>query len=276
MTVYDRVSVIVGVILVGIVLLLVLEIPSRTFEFTPFGTPLTLFITGNWLVSALLLGLSCAGTEAVMRTHPQVRRKAVQWTFPYWILPGLATLALAQFLPQSPNLLYWMIGLVAGGAILAWLILAHYGALDSNDAPGAARPAQWVRGGLEIAAYALALTFFTMIYRTKLRSLVTATQVGLVAGLLALSILRAEKRAVRQVGLYAVLIGLVLGETTWALNYWRANALTVGVLMLLLFYALVGIVQQHMRETLNRRVVLEFLGVIILGIGIVVALGPQN
>ena len=70
---YDRVSVVVGVILVGIVLLLVLDIPPRAFQFTPLGTPLTLQITGTWVVSALLVGLACAGTEAVIRVHPAVR-----------------------------------------------------------------------------------------------------------------------------------------------------------------------------------------------------------
>lgn len=219
MTVYDRVSVIVGVILIGTILLLVLEIPSRAFEFEPFGTPLTLRITGNWLVSALLIGLSCAGTETVLRTHPQVRRQIVRRTFPAWILPGLTTLALALFLPQSPNLLSWTIGLIVGGATLAWLILAQYRRLDTAGIPGQPHTTSWISGGHEIVAYALALIFFTMIYRTKLRSLVTATQVSLAAALLALSILRTDRCALWQVGLYAGVIGLLMGEITWSLNY---------------------------------------------------------
>ena len=64
---YDRVSVIVGVILVGIVLLLVVDVPSRVFQFRPLGTPLTLNVTAVWAMSTLLVGLACAGTEAVMR-----------------------------------------------------------------------------------------------------------------------------------------------------------------------------------------------------------------
>ncbi len=276
MTVYDRISVIVGVILIGIILLLILEIPSREFVFKPFGSPLTLSITSNWLASALLLGLSCTGTEAIMRTHPQVRRRIVRITFPTWILPGLTTLTLAQFLPQSPNLLYWTIGLIVGGGILAWLMLAYYRLFDLSAEQKAARSAQWIQGGLEIIAYTLALILFTLIYRTKLRSLVTATQVTFVAGMLALSILYREKCTPKQMGIYAGLIALVMGETMWALNYWQANALTVGVLLLLMFYVLVGIVQQHIRATLNRQVMLEFLSVIVLGIGIVIILGPQN
>lgn len=288
MTTYDRVSVIVGTILIGIILLLVLQIPSRTFEFSPLGTPLTVQVTANWLVSTLLLGLACSGTEAVMRTHPLVRRKIVRYTFPDWILPGLSTLALAQFLPQSPNLFYWLLGLSLGGGVLAWLILANYQLVDANQAASAspvsdaqanettAHKTPWVRNGLDIAAYVLALTFFTLIYRTKLRSLVTASQVSIVAGLLSLSILRSENRNWPQTFLHTTLIGLVLGETTWALNYWQANSLTVGVLLMLLFYVLVGLVQQHMRGTLGRRTVVEFLGVAILGIAIVLVFGPQT
>jgi hypothetical protein len=276
MTTYDRVSVIVGVILIGIILFLVLQIPSRTFEFSPLGTPLTVSITANWLVTILLLGLSCAGTEAVMRTHPLVRRKIVRYTFPSWILPGLSTLALARFLPQSPNLLYWLLGLSVGGGVLAWLILANYQILNVHNKEKNTHKTLWVRNGLDIAAYVLALMFFTRIYRTKLRSLVTATQVSIVAGLLSLSILRHENQAWSQRFLYTVLIGLVLGETTWALNYWQTNSLTVGVLLMLLFYVFVGLVQQHIRSTLDRRTVIEFLGVTILGIGIVLILGPQS
>lgn len=275
MTVYDRVSVTVGVILMGIILLLVLEIPSRAFEFEPLGTPLTFYVTDTWLVSTLLLGLACAGTEAIMRTHPLVRRRIVRYTFPYWILPGLTVLALIRFLPQSSSLLHWLLGLVVGGGMLAWLILANYHTIDAAAKDADQQTVRIARGSLELATYFLALVFFTVIYRTRLRSLVTATQVTVIASLLSLSILGNEKRSLSWLSLYSGLIGLILGETIWALNYWRANALTVGVLLMLLFYVFVGLVRQNMRHKLSRRLVIEFLGVAILGIGIVMALGPQ-
>lgn len=270
MTIYDRVSVIVGTILVGTVLLLVLELPSRAFQFTPLGTPLTFYITGTFIVSLLLVGLSCAGTEAVMRTHPQVRRHIVRYTFPTWVLPGLTTLALALFLPSSPSLLYWLIGLVVGGAALAWLILMHYRLLDHQAQTWAS-----VQIGHGLIAYLLALIFFTSIYRTRLRSMITATAVTFVASLIALSILGDEKQPLRKLGLYAGIIGLVLGETTWALNYWRANVLTVGVLLMLLFYVLVGVAREQMRGTLSRRIVSEFLVVAALGMGVILLFGPR-
>jgi intracellular septation protein A len=267
---YDRVSVIVGVILVGIVLLLVLEIPTRAFQFEPLGTPLTFYITGTWIVSLILVGLSCAGTEAIMRTHPSVRRRMVRYTFPSWILPALTTVALVVLLPRSPSLLYWLLGLALGGGILAWLILVDYRAL--GDAEPSASVGQ---AGVQIIAYVLALVLFTVIYRTRLRSLITATAATLVAASLSLSVLRREKQPLRRMLLYSGVIGLVLGQTTWALNYWRANALTVGVLMMLLLYILIGVVRYYVRGAFDRRVVVEFSIVAALGIGIVIRFGPR-
>jgi len=269
MTNYDRVSVTVGVILVGIVLLLVLEVPSRAFQFTPLGTPLTFRITGSWLASLLLVSLSCAGTEAIMRTHPMVRRRVIRYTFPSWILPGLTTLALALFLPQSPNLLYWLIGLALGGGLLAWLILANYRTLYVGDRSGAID-----QSGLSLTAYLLSLIFFTSIYRTRLRSLVTATAIAVVAFLISLSVLRNEKHPIGQLFLYTGVIGLVIGEMTWALNYWRANVLTVGVLLMLLFYILTGLVREYMRNAIDRRVIIEFLSIAALGVWIIFRFGP--
>jgi hypothetical protein len=255
MTSYDRVSVIVGVILVGIVLFLVIEIPPRVFQFSPLGTPLTLHVTGIWAVTMLLVGLSCAGTEAVLRTHPTVRRGTIRHTFPGWILPALVTLALAVVLPGSPDLLHWLIGLAIGGGLLAWLILMNYQAFG-NDV----RSIAIARAGLRLAAYPLALILFTLIYRTRLRSLVNG--------------LGQAQRLEGRTALYAGVIGLLLGETTWALNYWRANALTVGVLLMLLFYVLTGIVRTYTQGEIDRRTVIEFLIVAALGIWIVVRFGP--
>lgn len=270
MTNYDRVSVTVGVVLVGIVLFLVLEIPVRTFEFTPFGTPLTFRVTGASLASVLLVGLSCAGTEAMMRTHPRVRRGAVRYTFPNWILPGLATLALAVLLPQSPNLLYWLIGLSVGGAVLAWLILINFRSLHEGGLSS-----MLDKTALSLISYLLALVFFVSIYRTRLRSLVTATATTFVAFLISLSILRNEKSSLGKTLLYTAVIGLILGETTWALNYWRAEALTVGVLLMLLFYILTGLFREHLRNAIDRHVIVEFLAVAALGVWIVFRFGPR-
>jgi hypothetical protein len=75
--------------------------------------------------------------------------------------------------------------------------------------------------------------------------------------------------------LYVASIGLIMGQTTWALNYWRMHPLRVGVLLMLLFYVLVGVVREHVQGEFSRQVVLEFLAVAILGIWVIVRFGPQ-
>jgi hypothetical protein len=268
---HDRASITVGIVLVGIVLVLVLEIPSRVFELEPFGTPLTLQITGAWVVSLLLVALTCAGAEAVMRVHPLVRRRAIRYTFPGWVLPALGTMALTLVLPESPGLFYWLLGLASGGAIIAWLMLAHYQLLSHHGESATA-----LQTGQSVIAYLIALVFFVSIYETRLRSLVTATSVAAVAGLIATSILSGGRHSLRQGTVYAGVIGLLMGQMTWALNYWRANALSAGVLMMMIFYVLVGIAREHMRATLNSRVLVEFLGVAALGVWIAIRFAPAR
>ena len=268
---HDRASITVSIVLVGIVLVLVLEIPSRVFELEPFGTPLTLSITGARVVSLLLVGLTCAGAEAVMRVHPLVRRRVIRYTFPGWVLPALATMALTLVLPESPGLFYWLLGLAAGGAIIAWLMLAHYQLLSRQEENTTA-----LQTGQSIIAYLIGLVFFVSIYDTRLRSLVTATSVAAVSSLIAISILSGSKHSLKQGIVYAGVIGLLMGQMTWALNYWRANTLSVGVLMMMIFYVLVGIAREHMRATLNIRVLVEFLGVAALGVWVAIRFAPGN
>lgn len=276
MSQYDRTSITVGVVLVGIVLVLVLEVPSQAFELKPLGTPLTVQVTGTRVVSLLLVGLTCAGTEAVLRVHPLVRRRVVRYTFPSWVLPGLATMALTIVLPSSPGLLYWLLGLIVGGATIAWLMIAHYELLWCYAEAGTGSRGSVLQMGKSVVAYLIGLVFFVSIYETRLRSLVTATSLAAVSAVITTSVLSSEECSLSRGLLYAAVIGLLMGEMTWALNYWRANALTVGVLLMMVFYVLVGLAREHLRGTLAPRVLLEFLGVAALGVWIAIRFAPST
>jgi hypothetical protein len=273
---YDRTSITVGVVLVGIVLVLVLEMPSQAFELRPLGTPLTVQVTGTRVVSILLVGLTCAGTEAVMRIHPLVRRGIVRYTFPSWALPALATMALTIVLPTSPGLLYWLLGLLVGGSTVAWLMIAHYELLWYRAEAKTLSQQSILQTGKTVIAYLIGLVFYVSIYDTRLRSLVTATSLAAVSAVIAMSIISSERCSLASGVLYAAAIGLIMGEMTWALNYWRANALTVGVLLMMVFYVFVGLAREHLRGTLGPRVLLEFLGVAALGVWIAIRFAPGH
>jgi hypothetical protein len=173
--------------------------------------------------------------------------------------------------------LNWLLGLAIGGGILAWLILLNYEAVPTGT-PGETSTAASARLGLRLIAYPLALILFSSIYRTRLRSLVTGTAVAAVAALLSLSILYFVDPGRQPLGrtlLHSGVIGLILGETTWALNYWQADALTVGVLLMVLFYVLTAIVREYTRAGVRWRTVAELLAVAALGIVIAVQFGPK-
>ncbi len=74
---------------------------------------------------------------------------------------------------------------------------------------------------------------------------------------------------------YGVIVGLVLGQVTWALNYWSSlNGLTGGLLLLLIFYLLVGIAQQGLQNRLNSRVMFEFVIFTLVALLLIAVVGP--
>ena len=73
---------------------------------------------------------------------------------------------------------------------------------------------------------------------------------------------------------YGGIIGLVLGQVTWALNYWVLPGLTGGLLLLLIFYLLVGIAQQGLQDRLTARVMWEFVVFGLIAVTLIALVGP--
>ncbi len=71
--------------------------------------------------------------------------------------------------------------------------------------------------------------------------------------------------------IYGAIVGLVVGEAMWALNYWQVTPTGAGLLLLVLFYVLHGLAQQHLTAQLTRRAVIEYL--VVGTIGLVIAFG---
>jgi len=130
------------------------------------------------------------------------------------------------------------------------------------------------RLGMNALTYALALVLFLVVYRTRVRSIVSATEVLLVSSLLALELLRGSARPTVMVAIYAAITGLVLGQATWALNYWRLDSLTGGLVLLVLFYDVVGLSQHGLQGTIRRRIVLEYALITITAMALIWEFAP--
>jgi intracellular septation protein A len=274
----DRASVLIWVVLLGLAAQRFLALPERSFTATVLGSPITLTITDNAILGALLAGLVASGTEAVVRAHPRSQRSRVYgsragssgslfdagdrigWVNPtyrdhwvFWGLPIALTAVAVLLLPLAPSVVYWVIGLILTGLALGFSMAGIYYTLDPFQ-PGYRR----ARLGMNALTYAVALVLFLVVYRTRVRSIVSATEVLVVSGLLALELLRGSERPTVLVALYAGITGLVLGQATWALNYWRLDSLTGGLVLLVAFYNVVGLAQHGLQGRIRRRVLLEY------------------
>lgn len=265
----QHVSVLIGIVLLSIVLTQFIELPTRSFGISVFGSPLGLELSSRWLMAALLAGLACTGTDAIVRTHPRAREVSLRYTFVYWVQPGLLGLAAARLLSEAPTRTFWAAGLAATGLSLVVVLVAEYTTVD-RLAPGYAQ----ARLFLNATAYALAFALFVIVYQTHGRSLITATTTLVFSFALALDLLWATEAEAWRITALAGAVGLVLGQCDWALNYWQISAWSGGMLLLLIFYVMTGIAAQYLQGRLTRQVLVEFALVAIGGMSVVFVLRP--
>jgi hypothetical protein len=235
------------------VLIRFVDIPPRTVSFDILGSPISFEMTSTWLTVLMLPALSSMSANAVMRTHPRMSRPDSPPIFTYWILPGLTGLNAAALLERAPTWPLWWAGLVLTGLLITLVIVAEFSAVDP-DILGYPR----ARLILNVIAYALAFTSFALIYSGRWRSVLTAPAVSAVGVMAAFELLNTTEVRLRQALFYGLLTGLLLGESAWAINYWRLSALAGGMIMLLVFYVVVGVAQQILLNRLTRRTLIEF------------------
>jgi len=276
---YDRISVLVSAILLGLVLSLLMNLPSQSYAFIVLGSPVTLTLSKSGLVTLVLTTMTAAGVDSLVRAHPRARRQRVPLAFCFWILPGVVVLLSSQLLFPAVRLLLalrpglplwagWALALLGVGTLLSLTLALEYQTVDP-----AAAGYNSARLLLTAFTHLVALALFILIYHAKARSLLSATATLATASLLALDLLRNTPGRLRRALLYAGIVGLVMGQAVWALNYWRVNSLAAGTLLLLFFYVATGLSQQYLQGALTRRVLAEFALMTLVGIGLLVRYG---
>jgi|YNPNPStandDraft_1061719.scaffolds.fasta_scaffold00258_20 hypothetical protein len=255
----NRLSVLVATLLLGSVLFRFIELPEHAVELHPLGSPLDIRISGTWVLSALLIGLVCTGTNMILHDHPQLGKFPGRPVYITWILPGIVAGLSAYLLANLEPWPVWIAGLMLVGISIILVITAEYAAI-SPDYP--AYPT--ARLSLNMLAYLLAFVLFAIAHHSRGRSLVTASLTLLTATLLALDLLSASDVPFRRVALFSAIVGLIIGESTWAVNYWQIDSWTGGLLLLLIFYITTNLAHQYLLERLSGAVVVEFIVVTLL------------
>jgi hypothetical protein len=269
----DRLSLLTSLVLVGLTLSLLLDLPTYQVEFSFLGSEANITISGAWLIALLLAALTAAGMNSIARVHPRVHLVETWYVVILWILPALIAITatiLLSFADVRAYGVYALALVVVAGALFVAVILAEYITIDLTD--------RWynaARLGLNLAAYFIGLILFATIYSLKVRSLYSATALGIVAVLLALELLRGSESDFLRTWLYAFAIGLVMGEIVWSLNYWNMSGFIGGAFLLIFFYAFAGLVQQYLWKRLNRIVLIEYAMIFLGAIALLFWLRPQ-
>lgn len=266
----DRISVVTWVLVLGFGLSLLIKLPTTVVSFRALGSPTSIEFSASTLTAIALAVVAAAGTESIIRLHPlrNTNRLGFSWTF--WALPAAISIITVVLLPQIPTQLLQVVVMLAAGGLLALAFFGLYATVVSGQV-GYRRARLW----LDALAYGSALLLFLFIYQSRTRSLLSGTVVSLTSILLAIEVLRTSTDRMQLVLVYSVVVGLILGEITWALNYWPLlPGLTGGLLLLLSFYLSVGIALQGLQGRLTRRVLIEFALFGIIALILIIVFGP--
>ncbi|NUQ39019.1 MAG: hypothetical protein HUU23_14745 [Caldilineales bacterium] len=248
----SHISVAVWAALLALALSALITLPPRVFTTSLLGSPVSLAFDAALVAGMVGVAVVCIGLEAAIRTHPN--KAVLRYTYRFWGLPAVIVLVASLLLQAAPVEGLWAAALGGVGVALAAALAAEYHTVDPADP--AYRGARWL---LNLLVYATALAAFILIYNTRSRSLISASLIGGIAGLLALDILRGVQREQGITLLYAAIITLILAQATWVLNYWPFTAPRAGVLLLIGFYLLVGLAQHELAGRLSARRALEYV-----------------
>ncbi|MFN3981896.1 MAG: hypothetical protein ACK4SA_16090 [Caldilinea sp.] len=266
----DRISVVTWVLVFGFVLSLLLRLPTTIISFRALGSPTEVELTATTLMAFVLAIVASAGAEGLIRLHPKRQANRLGLTWAYWALPAAMSIVTVVLLPSIPTRLFQAVVILVAGVLLMIAFYSLYATVEPGQ-PGFRRARFW----LDALAYGVALLLFLFVYQARTRSLLSGTLIAFTASLLAVELLRNSTNETRTVLMYSAVVGLLLGEMTWALNYWPLlPGLTGGMLLLLGFYLAVGIALQGLQGRLTKRIMIEFAAFAVIAVMLIIVFGP--
>ena len=220
--------------------------------------------TQPWIL-LVVTGVVAIGADGVLRQHPlATREEDTAWTAPLLFLPTLLTLSSGLFLEDAVGGYLAVPGVLVVSGLMAMVLFAEQASVDFNSPnyPTA-------RFTLNIGTYLTAFGFYSVVYAFDVSLIPAAVTVGLVSLLLAVEVLREAEADPLRALIYAGVVGLMVAEARWVLYFLPVESYLAGVFLLLVFYLTSGLVQHHLNDDLRPPVVLEFIGIALLGVFIV-------
>lgn len=169
------------------------------------------------------------------------------------LLPAVATFGVVLLISiYHTSALITVAPAVLAPALLVGLLARYHLASEAG------RVRQVARTVHVLLTHGVAFLVLAAVYINKVRSLLSASVVALLICLLLVQIADGERFPTERRLIYGLVGGLVLGEITWALNYWPLTGWTGGAVLLIAFYLVAGLILAQVREGLRRRDLLEY------------------
>lgn len=265
----DRLGFITGGLLLALALIRLLQAPARLYQITVLGSPLGLSLSETTVMLLIVAGMAATGMEVLVQAHPLARQGQLQRTIVFWITPSLLALALATWLSRIDDLGLWALALLASALLMPLAMVLEYASVSPQQ-----RRQPWLQWSYSVLVHLAGLVLFAAIYEARLRGLVGGPLTFVAAALLATRLLWTLTDGARRALRYGAVAGLSLAQLIWVFNYWPLSGLQGGLVLMLAFYVIVGLLQQSLSGHLDRRVVLEYGGVGLMAMAAILWLVP--
>lgn len=234
--------------------------------------PIVLFQRDEWRFWLLGVGLAVLSGVAIARLaaiEDRSRATANPFDEPVALPTTGLYPAVATFSAVMAISVYHSQPFLAILPILLWVLLTAglVARAHLDDDVGTIRQAALT--GHVLLTHMVAFLALAMIYINKVRSLLSATTVAVVAGLLFLQLTDGERFPAERRFIYGLVGAVVLGEVTWALNYWPLTGWTGGALLLVAFYLLAGLILAQVRGGLRAARLAEYGLVSAIAFGVI-------
>jgi hypothetical protein len=124
-----RLSILTAVVLLAFALTRVINVPNYGV-FIPLAGHWFLSFNLNTLIVLLASGMTAAGVDWLLRTHPSLKKGENRQ---HWLLPTLSVLVVGVTLYTLPPTAVWWWGFGLGAAILVVVFFAEFVAVDPAD-----------------------------------------------------------------------------------------------------------------------------------------------
>lgn len=216
--------------------------------------------TPRWL--ALLLAIVAGlGADGVLRAARHQPFASGADTTPFLFLPALFALATPVFLEYNVEGFWAVPAALLAGLAFGSIVVAEVASVRVDEPLRV--PARFVAAA---ATYFVVFALFSLAYAFDLDLAASVIAVGLIGVLLAVELLRDDQIDAYETLVLAGVIGVIVGEARWVLQYMPIDGYLAGLTLLLLFYFVTGVAHAYVVRQLDRTVAFEYGAVAIVGL----------